>query len=276
MKKFSLVSKMLYWVFFSIRAAAQEHVRLIFITEGKTMNVKTMKRSVSYIILASTLLVSLLLAGAWPSASEAQTPDGATPANEGICDELMTDGVTPGLYGLCIAYCEAQDCPDPSVGPDQPSAQCSAPDPAVLEAYNRKKTDADPAMPCICPCWTAQEIGAIGFTWSPHEVDFFPNDFSPYYIRHSLVEINASTDFGAYQYADVWYFPNQQPAAQCIYAYYDSRNPATPIVRSQEISEHQADACKAEIDAQLELLITSGVRVVCLGNLCRQCRDGHR
>ena len=37
----------------------------------------------------------------------AQTPDGETPANEGVCDVLI--GATPGLYGLCNAYCEAQD-----------------------------------------------------------------------------------------------------------------------------------------------------------------------
>ena len=39
----------------------------------------------------------------------AQTPDGDTPVNEGVCDPLMEDGVTKGLYGLCVAFCESQD-----------------------------------------------------------------------------------------------------------------------------------------------------------------------
>lgn len=37
--------------------------------------------------------------------SQAQTPDGQTPAEETVCNELR--GV---LYGLCVAYCEAMDC----------------------------------------------------------------------------------------------------------------------------------------------------------------------
>ena len=36
--------------------------------------------------------------------ASAQTPDGETPANEGACDVLL--GATPGLYGLCVAFCE--------------------------------------------------------------------------------------------------------------------------------------------------------------------------
>ena len=41
--------------------------------------------------------------------SHAGTPDGQTPAVESVCDPLKADGVTHGLYGLCIAFCEAQD-----------------------------------------------------------------------------------------------------------------------------------------------------------------------
>jgi hypothetical protein len=42
----------------------------------------------------------------------AQTPDGETPAEEAVCDPLQADGVTKGLYGLCVAFCEAQDHAD--------------------------------------------------------------------------------------------------------------------------------------------------------------------
>lgn len=34
------------------------------------------------------------------------TPDTDPPAEEGVCD-----GLEGRLWGLCVAYCEAQDCP---------------------------------------------------------------------------------------------------------------------------------------------------------------------
>lgn len=90
----------------------------------------------------------------------AQTPDGETPANEGMCDPLL-NSATKGLYGLCVAFCEAQDCqpnfslPDPFVG-------CKPSSSKILDVYNRRKGAADPEMPCIqssgCPCWSLAEL----------------------------------------------------------------------------------------------------------------------
>jgi len=37
----------------------------------------------------------------------AQTPDAQTPAEEEACDKYKDEGAR---YGLCVAYCEAQDC----------------------------------------------------------------------------------------------------------------------------------------------------------------------
>ncbi len=79
---------------------------------------------------------------------------GATPTTEGICGGLKASGVTKGLFGLCVAYCEA-----------------GANSERVLDNYNRKRTESDPPMPCLeveeptlnCACWntlTANEIGA--------------------------------------------------------------------------------------------------------------------
>lgn len=81
----------------------------------------------------------------------AQTPDGETPATETICDSLL--GGTPGLYGLCVAYCEAQDF-------DEMLQQAKAggvPGEKVLARYRSKMMPGDPDMPCIvsasaCPC----------------------------------------------------------------------------------------------------------------------------
>ena len=104
--------------------------------------------SAGFVILTGLLLAS--------GNSLASTPDGETPANEGVCDPLKLDGITKGLYGLCVAYCEAQDLD--LLGDKEP------PNTRILANYNKKKTDTDPDMPCIqvpCPCWSADQLANI-------------------------------------------------------------------------------------------------------------------
>jgi len=83
----------------------------------------------------------------------AQTPDGITPANEDVCDPLK--GGTPGLYGLCVAYCEAQDFDRVGLLNNGNSKI------RLLQNYNKKKTEADPTMPCLiptgCPCFGLED-----------------------------------------------------------------------------------------------------------------------
>jgi hypothetical protein len=57
------------------------------------------------IMLKYVVSVAVLAVLAFTPMSQAKTPDGKTPAEETVCDELR--GV---LYGLCVAYCEAMDC----------------------------------------------------------------------------------------------------------------------------------------------------------------------
>lgn len=86
----------------------------------------------------------------------ATTPDGETPAQENVCDSLLVDGVTPGLYGLCVAYCEAHDAELYN-----PEIACSTAESRILANYNRKKTATDPIMPCLkepCPCWDLNDV----------------------------------------------------------------------------------------------------------------------
>jgi len=90
----------------------------------------------------------------------AQTPDGETPTNEAVCDSLI--GLTPGLYGLCVAYCEAHDAHLLSPGGDL--VELDVPNRKILENYNKKKTESDPPMPCVqqsCPCWTADQLSTV-------------------------------------------------------------------------------------------------------------------
>ncbi len=86
----------------------------------------------------------------------ALTPDGETPANEDVCDGLQ--GASPGLYGLCVAYCEAQDLD--TIDKKPPSLK-------ILENYNKKKQSGDPVMPCTSEnfgCFTQAELDSISTT----------------------------------------------------------------------------------------------------------------
>lgn len=114
------------------------------------------------LVIATTLSMSTI--------SIAQTPDGTTPANEGVCDVLKADGVTKGLYGMCVAYCEAQDISDISVPMTEDEfdelREQKGPSGKILKAYMKKKTEADPGMPCIkiedpCPCFDDADLQTI-------------------------------------------------------------------------------------------------------------------
>jgi hypothetical protein len=62
---------------------------------------------ISFAWLRHMTVVGLMMLGllALAPASQAQTADGATPAQETVCDGQMG-----ALWGLCVAYCEAMDC----------------------------------------------------------------------------------------------------------------------------------------------------------------------
>lgn len=104
-----------------------------------------MENRISKITLAACLTMLVGLTG-FTGSVMANTPDGETPANEAVCDNLM--GATPGLYGLCVAYCEAQDLD--MVG------EAKMPNSKILVNYRKKMQASDPDMPCIavtsCPC----------------------------------------------------------------------------------------------------------------------------
>ncbi len=89
-----------------------------------------------------------------------QTPDGETPAVETVCDPLKN--ATPGLYGLCVAFCESHDGDiDPETNEPRDNSVANE---KILENYNRKKTAGDPDMPCLrvgCPCFDAVDLAAL-------------------------------------------------------------------------------------------------------------------
>ncbi len=67
---------------------------------------------------------------------------------------VVQDG-SPGLYGLCVAYCESQDLD--TDGKTPPSEK-------ILANYRKRMSAGDPDMPCVqkpCDCWTVAELESM-------------------------------------------------------------------------------------------------------------------
>jgi hypothetical protein len=88
--------------------------------------------------------------------------------NVGVCDDLQ--GTPKGLYGLCVAFCEAQDCVatvDETTGELSFPKNCGPSSEKTLAKYNSRLEPGDPAMPCVnveaggCPCWNEAEIDLV-------------------------------------------------------------------------------------------------------------------
>ncbi len=112
-------------------------------------------RLLGYLCVSSALLAL---------APAAQARDGLTPAEETMCDPLAD--ATPGLYGICVAICEAQRCVGIYDG-DQVTFDpgCKPSAESLFDNYQKKATLGDPPLPCVkpaCPCWSESEIDAIG------------------------------------------------------------------------------------------------------------------
>ena len=106
------------------------------------------KYKISVVGAAATNAALLLIV----SGAFAKTPDGETPAQQSVCDELGLEG---RAWWLCSAYCEALDCnlPDPKASP---------------KACERLKTHleevAEGASRCEvveCPCFTREDLEQI-------------------------------------------------------------------------------------------------------------------
>jgi len=125
--------------------------------------------------IIATIILSVAVTILMAPSTLAKTPDGETPANEDVCDELQ--GATPGLYGLCVAFCEAQDHANILVATTEQEIHAledAAPSGRILANYNKKRKKGDPAMPCMntttvtdpCPCWAEAELAEIdGVMW---------------------------------------------------------------------------------------------------------------
>jgi hypothetical protein len=211
------------------------------------------------------VLLGLALGAFALTPTMAQTPDGQTPANEGICDDLRADGITKGLYGLCVAFCEAQDHADvtaPITDAELEALALAAPSGRILANYNKKKTETDPPMPCIvveepCPCWTSAELAEIdGFMWdgtaanSPSPVETNGrrcfDSTTPLVINTFSYEIDRASEPDRETLAQSLFFDFGTPFNLCQFR---RRNDATNtfFIRNIVITPEEREACTASL-----------------------------
>ncbi len=185
----------------------------------------------------SGLLCVVLAMFALPAT--AQTPDGVTPANEEMCDVLVD--ATPGLYGLCVAMCEAQDCEaelNPFTGEVEFDPSCKPSAEHLLANYNKKAGPSDPRMPCVkvaCPCWTEAEIDNIsGRTIGDKSFDscLLGESYSGLF--------GASADGGGWESAYVLNDRRKGLMCQSI-----QTNPST--IREQPVSADEFSVCRQSV-----------------------------
>lgn len=93
--------------------------------------------------------------------------DDLTPAAEDVCDYLQGPEFTPGLFGLCNAYCEARDCDEYGLVEDQPKScqmlwenfvnnAIGPDDPLEPPCLDEDEPEPDPVL---CPCWPGDDDG---------------------------------------------------------------------------------------------------------------------
>lgn len=182
-----------------------------------------------------TLISVALILCVSGSALAQGTPDGVTPANEGVCDVLI--GGTPGLYGLCVAYCEAQDCDFEAAI----SNQCKPPRQPVLNNYNKRRRVGDPEMPCVqveteCPCWTSAELAIVDAP-DPNACLNTPN-FA------FIADATSATDQAV---ASISLGPGSDgsPQFSCTYISFDG---TTLINRTLMPTMEEGEACRAQLE----------------------------
>lgn len=179
----------------------------------------------------------------------AQTPDGLTPAVETVCDDLI--GYTPGLYGLCVAYCEAHDADD--------LPELDVPNRNILRNYEMLRGDSGPEMPCLdlepevpqvtCPCWTADKL----LTVMPPETKIDTNflhacDNSP---KQAVLENidNGLTDIGKFKTPAIQLIAADTEAIYCrvIDSSYGGGPWTTPL---EIINTDELQSCQALLPAR--------------------------
>ena len=154
--------------------------------------------------------------------------------NEGVCDDLKSFG--NGLHGLCVAFCEAQDCTatfDQDTGILSFPKNCRSSSQRTLDKFEARSGPDGPQMPCLnvepggCPCWTEAEIDLVanGVTQGCENPTY-------YTIMVGLDEADPGQEVAGTKTED--------GLLQC---FYQERSPTPGIIRFFDITMEQHDIC---------------------------------
>jgi hypothetical protein len=210
----------------------------------------------------SSILACCIVLGL-PVVASAETPDGETPAEESICDLLKT--ATPGLYGLCVAYCEAHD--SHLLSPDGDPDALDVPSLKILENYNRKRQETDPPMPCVqddpCPCWTEEQLTEL-VTPTPEQANtnfFGACADGPIFGLDPIIVIECRDPVLEPEETECFWqvsLRDSDGELRCAVAN-ETQSGNGPPTNGQEITAEQFTACEALLRARAEPDATSEV-----------------
>ena len=113
------------------------------------LNQKLMRRALGACLMIGLAVALVLGPLVLAPGSQAETPDGETPAVEDICTNW---GMTGKVNGLCNAYCEAMDCD--SAEPNASETACQIQYGAIMETTGEEPPCVgDASAPTVeCPC----------------------------------------------------------------------------------------------------------------------------
>lgn len=172
----------------------------------------------------------------------------ATAGSESVCDPLKAEGVTKGLYGMCVSFCEGGEYASHEAPLTEDELQAlaeKAPSGAILRNYNRMKQASDPDMPCIvsaeddpCPCWSPGELREVSDGVSPDHVAI------DYGCNATATSIQVFEGQPGESYAAL--STNRSRLRSCFY-----NNSATAQERVMNLeTEDQAAGCMSQITAR--------------------------
>ena len=195
--------------------------------------------------LLSMSLVSI------PTITTANTPDGVIPPVELICSTLTADGVSKGLYGLCLAYCAATDSPQ-NLTSEENIAELPNHSANILESYNKMRAPTDPQMPCAtyysesqCPAWTTEQRDIVGTHGYANRFDNQQDDVSLYDLEYD------SDFFGPYQLSSLSVRDLNGGRSAVFYDYVYDRSAGSHIKYTYNIvhnlTQEEYDHCRNDI-----------------------------
>ena len=173
-----------------------------------------------------------------------------------VCDPLKASS-TPGLYGMCLKYCEARDVPglfaEGKVSAKKAERFAKRQE-RVLERYNATKTAADPDMPCIsqeiCPCWSSNQA-SLSF-WNDKSAQPICGSQDTGDFRLSEIGANAAIDDPEYTRMQAISF--SQDGGATFTHYCANEDAATTTSMMEQINDTEAIICATQVQTACNML----------------------